>query len=272
MIYPTTADLMRFIPDERNQFLFHYTKYSSALEILLSKQMRLGLLVNMNDPLEFENHHGEPIVFHGNPPKELLSTWLLNKEKAITEKETAVRLASFSIDQDSPNKFDNFLFKGWARSRMWAQYADNHKGICLIFNKVNLINSFKQTFNYDYCETFCKEVKYTNDLAPIKNALTSSPPCESLITSDKIDFLFQKCVDFRDEQEFRLLLINKKLKSTDEIVSFSIVDSLCGVIAGARFPNGNIWTLKRAIEYCNSNIKLLPIWWDYGVPIILCAM
>ena len=81
MIYPTTAELLTFIHDEQNQFLFHYTKYSSALEILLSKQMRLGSLINMSDPLEFENHHGEPIAFRGNPSKELLSAWLANKEK-----------------------------------------------------------------------------------------------------------------------------------------------------------------------------------------------
>ena len=272
MIYPTTAELLTFIPDERNQFLFHYTKYSSALEILLSKQMRLGSLINMNDPLEFENHHGEPITFQGNPPNKLLSAWLLNKEKAITERETNVRLASFSIDQDCPNEYGNYLFKGWARSRMWAQYADNHKGICLIFDKVNLIKSFKMAFNFDYCETFCKKVNYTDNLAPLKGALTSHPPCESLITSDKIDFLFQKCGDFRDEQEFRLLLINKKLKTADEIVSFSIVESLCGIITGARFPSENIQTLKNAIKCCNPNIKLLPIWWDYGTPTILFTL
>lgn len=272
MIYPTIAELMNFVSDEKNQFLFHYTKYSSALEILLGEQMRLGSLVNMNDPLEFENHHGEPITFHGNPPNELLSSWILDKENAVTEKETVVRLASFSIDQKSSGKYDNFLFKGWARSRMWAQYADNHKGVCLVFDKINLINNFKKAFNYDYCETFCKEVKYTNNLTPLKNALSSNPPCKSLITFDKIDFLFQKCEDFRDEQEFRFLLINKKLNDTKEIVSFSIADSLCGVITGAKFPNENILTLKKAIKCSNPNIKLFPLWWDYGMPNILFAL
>ena len=128
---------------------------------------------------------------------------------------------------------------------MWAQCADDHKGVCLIFNKVNMINSFKKTFSFDYCETIYKEVNYTNNLVPLKVALSSNPPCESLITSDKIDFLFQKCEDFRNELKFRFLLINEKLKATDEMVSFSIAGFLCGVITGARFPNENIQTLKK---------------------------
>jgi hypothetical protein len=90
--------------------------------------------------------------------------------------------------------------------------------------------------------------------------------CKSLLTSEKIDFLFQKCQDFRDEQEFRLLLINKDLKETNELVSFSITDSLCGIIPGVNFPKENELSLKKAVEYCNPKIKWLPIWWNYGMP------
>ena len=64
----------------------------------------------------------------------------------------------------------NNLSKGWARSRMWAQYADNHKGVCLIFDKLCLEKEFKGSFEKSSCETFCDVVNYTNNLNPIRNA------------------------------------------------------------------------------------------------------
>lgn len=93
-----------------------------------------------------------------------------------------------------------------------------------------------------------------------------SSSCKSLLVSDKIDYLFQKCEDFEDEQEFRLLLINKKLKDSKEIVSFSIANSICGVITGAKFPKENELTLQKAIKCCNPEIKHFYISWHYGMP------
>ena len=98
MHYPSDIELMRHNPVDSLQYVFHYTTYSSALGILLSQQMRLGSLINMNDPLEFQDHHGEGLVFHGNPSNEFLASEIQNFENAVTEKEKTVRLASFSVD------------------------------------------------------------------------------------------------------------------------------------------------------------------------------
>lgn len=269
MQYPSDILLERNVPEKENQFLFHYTTYSAALGILLSQQMRLGPLVNKNDPLEFEDHRDDGRVIHGNPSNEELAIIVGDYINAVDEKERSIRFASFAMDmsfynppKDSQENCYNNLSKGWARSRMWAQYADNHKGVCLIFDKEKLVKSFEKAF--DSCETYCKEVTYTNNLYPLQESLAQN--CKSLLTSEKIDFLFQKCQDFRDEQEFRLLLIDKSLKNPDKLVSFSISDSLCGVIPGVRFPKEDELSLKKAMEFCNPKIKWLPIWWNYGTP------
>lgn len=269
MQYPSDILLECNVPEKENLFLFHYTTYSAALGILLSQQMRLGPLVNKNDPLEFEDHRDDGRVIHENHSIEESAIIVGDYINAVDEKERSVRFASFAMDmpfynppKDSQENCYNNLSKGWARSRMWAQYADSHKGVCLIFDKENLVKSFKNAF--DACDTYCKEVTYTNNLYPLQESLAQN--CKSLLTSEKIDFLFQKCQDFRDEQEFRLLLVDKSLKSPDELVSFSISDSLCGVIPGVRFPKENVLSLKKAMKYCNSKIKWLPIWWNYGMP------
>lgn len=268
MTYPSDILLESDVPVKENQFLFHYTTYSAALGILLSQQMRLGPLVNKNDPLEFEDHRDDGRVIHGNPSNEELAVIIGDYKNAVDEKVRSVRFASFAMDMffyNPPKDFQencyNNLTKGWACSRMWAQYADNHKGVCLVFDRENLVKSFEKSFGS--CEIYCKEVTYTNNLYPLQESLEQN--CKSLLTSEKISFLFQKCQDFRDEQEFRLLLIDKSLKNTDELVSFSISDSLCGVIPGVRFPRENELSLKKAMKYCNSKIKWLPIWWNYGM-------
>lgn len=258
--------LMNPFPQEEKQFVFHYTTYASALGILLCGRMRLGTLTNMNDPLEFQDYRDEPLVFCSNNAEGQSPLWHSEYENAVAEKERFVRLASFSIDKqemkDCQEKSCTLLSKGWARTRMWAQYADNHKGICLVLDRERLKSAFERDFaSY---KTFCKEVKYTNKLKPLKDAL--KPPCKSLLTKDKIEFLFQKCQDFRDEQEFRLLLIKEDLKDNQEIVSFSIVEALYGIITGARVPKENQQSLQKAIMCCNPEIKLFSISWDYGLP------
>ena len=134
-------DLMKSFPEEDNQYLFHYTAYPSALNILLSHQLRLGSLEKMNDPLEFEDHHGQPLMYQGERSEEEYEETVCDYEVAVSEKEKSVRFASFSMDRyPCCNNFS----KGWARSRMWAQYADNHKGVCLIFDKDKIIKTFKK--------------------------------------------------------------------------------------------------------------------------------
>jgi len=94
MIYPSEWDLKRFVINGDNPFLFHYTTYSSALGILISQQMRMGSLANMNDPLEFENHRGDGLVFSGNPSNKFLAKKISEFENAVAEKDRAVRLVS----------------------------------------------------------------------------------------------------------------------------------------------------------------------------------
>ena len=264
MEYPSNVDLE--YPINGSKYLFHYTSYLSALGILLSQQMRLGSLANMNDPLEFQDHSNEGLIFVGNSPEEECDLKIKNYEKAVIEKQNSVRLASFSMDFFSGNHTDcdNNLSKGWARSRMWAQYADNHKGVCLVFEKKNLVESFRKGLTGDLCKTYCRSVHYTNNLEQLKNALWRS--CKSLLSNDKIGFLFQKSKDFRDEQEFRLLLINKKMRDDKEIVSFKISNAICAVIPGVRFPKEDELSLKEAMKKCNPQIKWLSICWNYGIP------
>ena len=89
MKYPSDLDLMQSFPRKENQYLFHYTTFSSALGILLSRQMRLGSLQNMNDPLEFQDHVGDGVSFDGNPSNEDIALLLRQVRDAVTESDSS---------------------------------------------------------------------------------------------------------------------------------------------------------------------------------------
>jgi hypothetical protein len=67
---------------------------------------------------------------------------------------SAVRLVCFSEDQ--PDEHPEFgideygredLIKGWEHDRMWAQYAENHTGICLFFDRDKLHRRMEEHFS-----------------------------------------------------------------------------------------------------------------------------
>jgi len=85
-------------PYPHENHLYHYTSYSAALNILCSKALRLGRLTTMNDPLEFEDHKRDSIVFNGNISNEEMSETMSSFSEGVEKRNRCVRLMSFSID------------------------------------------------------------------------------------------------------------------------------------------------------------------------------
>ncbi|MBD5407400.1 MAG: DUF2971 domain-containing protein [Treponema sp.] len=131
---------------------------------------------------------------------------------------------------------DNLLCKGWARVQMWAQYADNHKGTCLVFDKAKFQQQFKR-LEKDGVRLKEQKITYTNNFSDFKSKMTPEirkDISEFYLDEKRLSFLFRKCEDFHDENEYRFCIIDKTLESLDEIVSVDIGDSLEAVILGER--------------------------------------
>ena len=121
--------------------LFHYTSRKAALEgILPTGRLKFSSLPRTNDPREFL-----PILF---PITEIAD----DDEPLVTEDpfplieeankflRDPVRLLCFTEDQ--PSRVELLRYgTGPRRSRMWAQYAENHAGICLCFDGERLIDA-----------------------------------------------------------------------------------------------------------------------------------
>jgi len=54
----------------------------------------------------------------------------------------------FTCDEEDGVGFsiDGIYSRGFCKPRMWAQYADNHSGVCLVFDWVKIGESIRNAF------------------------------------------------------------------------------------------------------------------------------
>ena len=168
---------------------------------------------------------------------------------------------------------DNPFLSGGCRPRMWAHYAENHKGVCLKFNGDKLDEQIKKILSDKECKIFCGDVEYDD-----KGVIEKSSPPISLDNIGKLnntefagrvrEYFFenykavflQKSKDWESEYEFRWLIHSEK-NSAEYI---SIIDVLEEVILGADFPQAYdpiVFKLQKELGVKISKIR----WWN-GVP------
>ncbi|MCD4654505.1 DUF2971 domain-containing protein, partial [bacterium] len=163
--------------------------------------------------------------------------------------------------------------RGFCRSRMWTQYADNHKGLCLVFNRKRLLYHLNNTPESIQVpgETqvglFSACVKYDNTLPGLKDAL--SRDYDDMQSQDIYKmvsyFLFLKIEDYRDEHEFRICIYSNYYKDK-EIFKIKYLDSLEAVILGCRFPEPYKAVIKEFAQ--KSRVLVAQLDWYNGLPIL----
>ena len=127
---------------EDGTWLFHYTTRRAAFEdILPKKRMRFSPYTEMRDPLEnkwlFNSSYTIPTGMPDDDPNHPDRTQAFLEARAAAIRESAKVL---SLTLDAPGFEEAPLFgRGWARARMWEQYAENHAGVCLLFRRDAII-------------------------------------------------------------------------------------------------------------------------------------
>lgn len=258
-----------------DSLLYHYTSLESACKILESNSLRLSNLLNVNDPLEF----CRPKAFGFNEDDENIGKIMAELNQSLTERENTIRLLCFCQDffcsqedwnnEKSQNKAANFLHKGWARNRMWAQYANNHKGVCLVFDKNEFTKAFEKSKDKNPAIKILnsKKIDYTNYLDEVQSELTDEINVKNkgndyshyFLDEERLKYLFIKCEDYRDENEYRFVMVNSSLKSPADEFYVDFETSLKGIIYGQRFSSLTKLSLSK-------NIEEYKIDWNCGIP------
>jgi hypothetical protein len=124
--------------DPPSDFLYHYTRGDTLRLILDGATLRLGPYAQTNDPAEnqrwFFSMSGAV-----TPEREDDSAYWRDTEAADRLTRRRAKLSCLTMDRPhDPDNGYGYFHRGWARARMWAQYAGAHSGACLVFDKAEL--------------------------------------------------------------------------------------------------------------------------------------
>ncbi len=261
---------------EPGRYFYHYTKWFTASECIVpTEQLRLSPYHLMSDPLEAE----APVVAAGValPPgdEEALrqsGVAHLQAQEMLARVRQNSKLLSFSLD--SPwaahvQEPDRRFGMGWARSPMWQYYADNHRGVCLIFDREKLTRVVEEQLQARDADSRSGPVRYSQTGLAGEHHVSLSLDATTHgadqgrrhLRQHAIQYFFVKLVDWENEHEFRFVEVSEQ-------GGYSFVeyrDALLGMMLGHKFPEH---LEERAVDLAtDTGIDISQILWAFNGPI-----
>ena len=133
---------------QESNLLYHYTTAKTAIKyILRNHSIKFNLLVNTQDPRENKYWTFSWNAKNKENINKIPNMYVNDKKKMIDKLKYGCKVICFTIDNEDYFRrypIDRYPFdknpeaifaKGFARSRMWTQYAEGQTGLCLIFKK-----------------------------------------------------------------------------------------------------------------------------------------
>jgi hypothetical protein len=264
--------------NDPNAWLCHYTRAHTAFaRVLPSGRLLMNRYNRMRDPLE----NKEPFFagvsgWSSDKDSDFQVFWQL--QAAVRRARHPWRLVSLTQGQDTgrpPEGGWNDVFRcPWARPRMWEQYAENHAGVCLIFDREKLID----VFQYELAKLgqhWNQAVTYTPaGFAGSPAAHVQSEAFKGVAIEDGVaihvyehftDFFFLKTEDWATECEYRFVLKPASDDgSTDKPLLVPYGDALKYVVVGEAFPP---WQIEGARQVAkDARVELRFMSWKLGQP------
>lgn len=234
---------------------FHYTKSSVAMEdILYTENIRFSSFLNMNDPYEYKVRSTGMSSRGGKIPNKDVSEALSLLKNTILHKSKILSLVRHGEEEI----IDNYQLI-FAKPRLWAQYAEAQYGVCLVLNLPALLEKIKTTYprlsiyensvTYDLMEgksTRKNHMQYDNSKSITENIRFH-------MDVNNKDIFFRKYKDFRDENEYRIVLIDWDDDNNSDIY-IDLQGVIRGVIMGERFKKVYEQLLKNLVSDLNASL------------------
>lgn len=248
-----------------DKFVYHYTKRETALErILFSGKIMLNQLKNTNDPREYKNWG----VTATGGSDDMNPLWQA-LEFVNSNRQTKTKVLCLTMDELVNNHRVGLFRRGFARSRMWAQYGGENTGVCLIFDKSGLEAAVeKAAAKKDEC--YFESVAYSDQQGEITLGFDAIGESQEEINRGIDQYIqanykaqfFTKSLDWRDEVEYRMMVYN----NVAEPIFASITDNLECVVLGSDFPTVYVPLVRKLCEKFGAGVAQLH--WNAGLPAI----
>ncbi len=158
---------------------------------------------------------------------------------------------------------------------MWAQYAENHSGVCLIFDGPKLNDNLEKVFKTP-CTIYRGFVRYNYEKST-RQCLPNLQGYDHHEVTERIRESFQKFYEenflfkspeWKTEHEYRWLVhCPEDLSDPDDLSEFLFVPidgAIKAVIVGTGFPE----VYKPSLEFLCTQLAIPggKITWDHGMP------
>lgn len=258
--------------------LCHYTSAEGALDHIIPEgKLRMSAYARMRDPLENrELTFAGSLPLDGNP-EELVLEELTDLMDDATFRLRRIRnrmlLVSFTVDaRVGYSEDDEPFMRAWARARMWEEYASNHAGVCIAFDREKALGHVRAQLHALGSPTL-GDVVYTprgfrgTEAATLRLARfrEDESSLAAWVVEHEADLFFTKTLDWQTEHEYRVTVF--PLDTSDDgyvYVPFGGAESVRAVILGEHFPQSQV---PRAESVCQqAGVELLIAIWASGAP------
>ena len=256
-------------PSAVGTWLCHYTTADAAFEYILpTGQLRMSPYGLMRDPLEERHLAFSAAYFPDATPGAEGGYWMLMERMAQIRGE--MRILSLTMDAEHYDAGAILYAFGWARARLWEQYASNHAGVCLVFDRDRLQAALRSSLDqqgssYDGAVEYSPRGFYDSASRIVIDANLLDPTTQDeriveWVRERHIDLFFRKTDDWHSEHEYRYVLA-----SPGENYAFAdFGDALARVVIGSRFPR---WQVPGAEVACQgAGAELQRMTWEAGQP------
>jgi hypothetical protein len=179
----------QYNPEVGDGFLFHFTKFESFLKILETMTLRSSPLCKMNDLNEAD-------LSGIDWSKEFLVMY--NAQKYIR---TQCSVISFSQNYE----VESICREGANNPAMWAYYAENSDGVCIVLDRDALIENNRDSLKDVFY--VLEDVEYTCDHNPHMEVLPGDYSTASdLVHKNYKEIFFKKDIVWKNEGEVRFLV------------------------------------------------------------------
>ena len=260
------------------QYLYHYTSSDTARKIIQSGKLRLGRYTNTNDLKEAKLWHLNFGTNRGQGALEGCTSEVSLRVSSYIKH--GARLLCFSQDEAglSGDPFQDIFSRGYAKPRMWAQYAEKHTGVCLVFDRNKLDQKIRKQ-QPDGTVILEGPVQYKN--TPVLPDLRRKDPF--MINADVLadageeehakihvswffkELFFEKMLDWGNEAEYRWVVFDDS--DEDKFIDFGA--ALAGIVYGdgthTEFMDEFMeLTENKSVAHLGLKWKNSSPWYDYG--------
>lgn len=260
--------------NDDESYLYHYTSASTLAKILESRQLRMGRYSQTNDPRETSSW--SPSVDLDEGDENLSSDEMNQMFGRIGDVRDGVKLVCFTLDSeiDQP-QFRLPFHRGWARARMWHQYADGHAGVCLILDRTAWNEDLRKMGKDSRATTYEGPVRYEDAaLGQYQSLLTfssselrtegSKNSIKRIMERHRQELFFMKNRDWESETEYRFLAVSD---SPEEYIPIS--SSLVGIVLGQDFPSTELSVLEDRLRRNGfEDVRCAHLYWSNGAPLV----